>query len=200
MVAGEAYFNIVPKSSRPITVTTANAVVQVLGTAFAVRQYPGELHATVAVDNGKVGVRARADSSEWNTLAVVTARMVATVTDQRVLVAPGASAREYTGWVSGVLVFRHATVRDVVADLGRAYGSDIRVADSALAHRTISAEVDIAQSSVTQVLDFIGLTLHAHYERDGQAYVLAPGRKDESGAVEKRRGTHFFDSERRYGR
>jgi transmembrane sensor len=198
-VTGEAYFNIAPKSARAVTVTTANVIVQVLGTAFVVRQYPGEMHATVAVDNGKIGVRTRTDSTERSTPTVVTARMVATVTDQQVTIAHDASAREYTGWVSGVLVFRHAALQDVVAEVGRAYGSEIRIADSALARRTISVELDIAQSSLTQVLDIVGLTLHAHYQRDGGTYVLASGRKDNS-KEEKQRGIHIFDSERHYGR
>jgi len=199
-VAGEAYFTVVPRASRPMIISTANAAVRVLGTSFLVRQYPNEPEAIVAVDNGKVMVQSRTATARNHSPAVVVGRMVATITKTDVMISANASTREYTSWTQGILVFHHAVLKDVVAELERVYGAKIRVMDTTLARLTLSGEVDVAQSSLTQVLDFISLTLNAHYQRDDDVYLLSPGREERGDDPKRLRSNPLPQPERQYGR
>ena len=55
-LSGEAYFDIVHRTSQPFLVHTGKIVTKVLGTAFNIKAYPGERAIEVTVDHGKVQV------------------------------------------------------------------------------------------------------------------------------------------------
>jgi transmembrane sensor len=200
-IVGEAYFQVTTHSSRPFTVRTANASVHVLGTAFDVRHYPDDRHTSVVVEDGKVTVRSRR-SGERVTPTIVTPNMMALIMDSGVTVTSGAPVRQHTGWTRGILIFDRMSLRDVAAELSRSYGSSIRVGDSALATKTLVAEVDVRQMSLVQTLDIITATLGARYVRDARdsaGYVLMPGASHRMAPPEHHR-IRFPQPETRYGR
>ena len=68
----------------------------------------------------------------------------------------GASADDMA-WTTGALVFRDASISKVRADLRRWYGVDLRVSDSALARRHVTAS--FTHETARQALDVIALAL-----------------------------------------
>ena len=87
----------------------------------------------------------------------------------------GVSPRDFTEWTRGMLVFNKAALRDVVAELSRAYDVPIQVNDSTLRQASMTMEVAVTQQSVTEILEIIGQLADAHYVKRGTAYVLLPG-------------------------
>jgi ferric-dicitrate binding protein FerR (iron transport regulator) len=150
--------------------------VQVLGTSFGVRQYAGEPMTRVVVDDGRVLVKTRVHSSVPASPAVLASRMVAQVSDSIITVTSGITTREYTSWTQGVLVFNNVPLHNVVGELARAYGVDIRIADTVLAKQIIGIEISVTKHSINQVLGSMCHVTNAHYSYDGQSYVISPGR------------------------
>lgn len=54
LLAGEAYFEVVPDAARPFTVTAGHSTVRVTGTAFAVRT--GEAEDSIVLEHGRIAV------------------------------------------------------------------------------------------------------------------------------------------------
>jgi ferric-dicitrate binding protein FerR (iron transport regulator) len=73
------------------------------------------------------------------------------------------------------LEFRQAKVPDVLAELSRAYGVEIRVADPALKARKITFSVRVNQQSLQSVLDALAATLDAHVGHSDGVITLLPG-------------------------
>lgn len=55
-LSGEAFFDVVKNPQRPFIVHTSNMQVKVLGTAFNVKSYPGEIHTETSLIRGMVEV------------------------------------------------------------------------------------------------------------------------------------------------
>jgi len=200
-VIGEAYFSVVPHVARPVVVRTRSAELRVLGTRFTVQQYPEESSSQVAVEEGRVAVhRASHSGAVHSRDAIVSARMVARVSDSTIAVTSDAAIRAYTAWTSGTLVFSRVPLERVVAELSRAYAADIRVTDSVLAGKTVIMELDIQRLPLAQMLDVLGAAMEAHCQRDGTTYVLYPGRGAVHGPAPSRRRDQFPQPEKHYGR
>jgi len=195
-VTGEAYFSVVSHRASPFVVRTRNAVIRVLGTRFDVRQYPAEPVSRVVVDEGKVVVDAGSRGVGPRVSAVFGARSVAQVTDSGIVTELPGTTRDYTSWTRGELIFNGLTLREVVAELSRAYDVNIDVRDSVLARKPMVINVSVRQESLAQVLDLIGLAAEAHCVRSGKGYLVVPGRRSLSRPV----GIPFPQSEKHYGR
>jgi ferric-dicitrate binding protein FerR (iron transport regulator) len=199
-ISGEAYIRVAPHSTRPFVVHTKNAVIRVLGTVFSVRQYPNESSSQVVVVDGKVAVLPRMHSDRGRAPTLLSAQMLAQVTDSGISVNNGISAQDYMVWTRGVLVFDRVALRDVVAELNRAYGVTIRVADTTLASQPVGLEVSVTEKPIVRVLTLIGEATESHYTYDGKTYVLVPGHTAFPHGTMKRQKRGFTQLEKLYGR
>jgi len=175
LLDGEAYFQIAAQTGQPTVVRTTHAEVRVLGTAFAVRQYRGDRASRVVVEEGKVSVRPLRSSKIHRIPTVASAGMLAQLGDSGIVVTSGIAIQPYTDWMRGRLIFDHVMLRDVITELRRAYGADIRVTDPGLASQSIGLEVSVHDAPITRVLESIGNATDSHVTRVGEAYVLVPG-------------------------
>jgi transmembrane sensor len=194
VVDGEVYVAVAPRSSIPFVVRTRNAVVRVLGTRFTVRQYDGDASSRVVVVDGRVSVRPFSNRQR-DAAAVLVAQTMGEVTDSGVTT-KGVNATEYVAWTTGRLIFRGTPLRDVVAELSRAYGATILVQDSVLAKQAMTMQVSVQSQPLQQLLQNIGFITDARVVRSGHAFVLTPGRS--APAVPAR--TSVFHPEKQYGR
>lgn len=168
---GDAYFEARHDSSRPFLVHAGDAVIEDLGTEFVVASHAEKHGIEVVVVSGAValhpatgptadplvtlrrGDRARLDSSG-----------VATVTRDVNLAA-------YVGWTEGNLVFDATPLREAVPVLARWYDLDVRIADSVLGERKLTAS--FSGEPVTEVFEMIARSLDARVQRDGRAVLLS---------------------------
>jgi ferric-dicitrate binding protein FerR (iron transport regulator) len=178
-VDGQARFVVTPRTRHAFLVRTPNALVRVIGTTFVVRRYATDGITRVAVTEGRValsGVRA----GLTNPSLTLAAGMVGMITDSGTTRTTSNSTIDTdTAWVSGRLVFRKAPVRDIVIDLGRAYGANIQVRDSALAARRLTWIVPIAEKSLADALEAIALVLDARVTKSGGVITIVQGRANE---------------------
>lgn len=173
---GEAYFQVAPDSQRPLRVHTTQSVTEDLGTAFVVRAYD-QSATEVVVAEGRVALsRADTTAASHAPALVLEARDLGTLDPSGVTaVRRGVDVGRYLAWTRGVLAFDGTPLGDVVLTLGRWYNVEIRLADSALAARRLTATFQ--NESIDLVLQRIALTVGLRVERaDGSVILLRNGR------------------------
>ena len=172
---GEAYLEVKHDAARPFRVHTAAGVVEDIGTEFLVSAYPDAPGMRVVVATGMVALyrppTAGAARRPLLTLAhgdvaQLVASGVATVTHD-------VDVTSYIAWTRGDLGFDGTRLGDVVAALERWYDVEIRLTDSSLAERRLTAT--FRRESLSQVLELLALSLNVRVQRDGRTVVLTPG-------------------------
>jgi ferric-dicitrate binding protein FerR (iron transport regulator) len=173
-IDGEALFTVESSSRAPFIVHAGRSTVRVLGTTFTVRRYDSERQTRVVVLDGRVGVRgANTDARD----TVLSARMLAIVPDSgQVTIDQKVRVDDYTAWTNGRLVFRNVPVRHVIAEVGRTYDLDIRLADSTVGEHPLTLTIPVESQSAGQVLRVLEAILDAHVTRNGRIITLVPGR------------------------
>lgn len=171
-LTGRAYFAVAHDASRPFLVHAAGTVTRVLGTEFDVRAYPG-VPAQVAVNSGRVEVRALSrDPSEARALTRGERATIDPLGSVDVEAAVDLDA--LLAWTQGRLVFRGAALREVVPELEGWLDVEIRVTDSILSARRITATFEGESPDV--VLSAVAELVGARIERAGRQVVLVPFR------------------------
>jgi transmembrane sensor len=165
-LSGEALFDVVHDASRPFRVHAGLAVLEDLGTTFAVRSDSNGVH--VVVTAGSVLVQ---DTARTPSRPVILRRgdRGRVGRDGQVTAERGTATEGDVAWTRGRLVFRDASLAQVRADLRRWYGIDLRV-DSALAARHVTAS--FAGESPDQVVATIAMVLGARVERRGNTVLM----------------------------
>lgn len=129
-LAGEAFFDVARDPSRPFTVRTTAAEVEVLGTRFDVNA-PAEGSVTeVALESGSVALRLSGKEDE--AVKIRPGELaVANLGDATIAVTP-TDPYLYSVWKEKELVFRARPLGDILKVLEKAYGVDIRLENEAL--------------------------------------------------------------------
>lgn len=165
---GDAFFDVRHDSSAPFSVRVGKALIEDLGTIFTVESDNG-VAASVAVVSGSV--RIRAADSPASAGVVLGAGDRGAVDDAGTARADARSLRDDDlAWTNGRLAFRNAPLTRVAGELRRWYGVTLRIADTSLANRHVTASFN--GEPVDQVLKVIALTLGARAERNGNEAVL----------------------------
>jgi len=169
---GEAYFQVAPDSQHPLRVHTPGSVTEDLGTAFVVRAYGDQNATEVVVTEGRVSL-SRAETTSpavvlgLRDLGRLEASGPATVRR-------GVDVDRYLAWTKGVLAFDGTPLSEVMPALERWYNVEIRLSDSALAARRLTATFQ--NEPIDLVLKRIALTLGMRVERgNGSVFLLRNG-------------------------
>jgi transmembrane sensor len=163
-LAGEAFFRVTHDAAHRFRVRAASAVIEDLGTSFAVRDDGGDVY--VAVESGAVSLRDSAASRGLELQAGDRGTLAHGVpTVERAAATPDDMA-----WTRGRLIFTGAPMSAVAADLKRWYGIELAIADPSISSKHLTAA--FAGESPDQVLQMIGLALGATIERHGNTAVL----------------------------
>jgi transmembrane sensor len=169
---GEAYFDVRHDSTRPFIVHAGAATIRDLGTAFAIHSDLGD-GVRVVVTSGAVALHVLSEQSDSG-VVLRAGDLAVLAPDGRVTARRAAVTDDDLAWTRGRLIFSDAPVAQVSADLRRWYGIELRVADSSLARRHLTAS--FAGESAERVLEVIALTLGADLERRGDTALLHTAR------------------------
>jgi transmembrane sensor len=186
-LSGEAFFRVEHDQARPFRVLARGAVVEDLGTEFAIRAYDADSALRVAVVSGEVSVKA-AESPVH-----LAARDVAVVSAQgAVAVIRGVDVEAYSAFSAGRLVFDNATLGQVFAELERWYDVEIRVTDAAVRARRLTVPFEPG-ATLDTVLQTIELTIEGvRFSRRGDrgriVELAAPTRTGMTAATQEQVG------------
>ncbi|MGH8612698.1 MAG: FecR family protein [Gammaproteobacteria bacterium] len=132
VLSGEAAFKVKSDPVRPFVVTSGEGAARAVGTAFVVtRDNDGT---TVTVTEGVVEVRDRAGSA----LRVSRGEIARYDGRGGVRSVPNSEFENYTAWQNGQLIFRGASVREVVEQVNRYRRGQVAVLNEALAQQRVS--------------------------------------------------------------
>lgn len=168
---GDAFFDVRHDPRAPFSVRVGDALIEDVGTTFTIESDNGVL-ASVAVVSGSV--RLRGNDAPPTGGVVLGAGDRGTIDDAGNAQADAHALRdEDLAWTMGRLVFRDAPLARVAGEVHRWYGVTLRIADSTLADRHVTASFN--GEPVDRVLKVIGLTLGARVDRQGDTAVLRTG-------------------------
>ena len=176
-VKGDAFFEVVHDSSKPFTVHALHATVQDIGTKFVVRTDAARGIA-VSVSEGSVSLQGTNPSR--GTVGGATSGGIVLKPGERGVVLPdGQMVKERAGpddmaWLRRQLVFREAPLPEVALSLHRWYGIELRVPDTSLATRHLTAS--FSGEPPERVLEVLRLVLGAEIERRGDTAIVRARR------------------------
>jgi transmembrane sensor len=163
---GEAYFDVAHQEERPFIVRAGGLVARDLGTRFTVRSYPEDASARVVVREGRVAIRPARGGVE----GVVAPGQVGRLDAGRVPAIEQADTAALFAWTVGRLVFDGTPLRDALPQLGRWFGLEFRLADSALGEVPLSA--NLRTEPTPDVLESLAASLGMQQRRQGRTVTL----------------------------
>lgn len=162
LLAGSAFFRVLPAQDRPFVVVADDVTVTVTGTAFDVRS--GADGVSVAVQSGTVEVTVAGLKHEADTLASGERLSISRATRQaaRAEIAP----RDVALWRERRVVVDDAPLAEVVDELRRHYGGLIVIRDASLASRRVTGVFDLRHPA--EALEAIARSQRGSVTRIGQ--------------------------------
>jgi transmembrane sensor len=162
LLEGEALFTVAQEASRPFEVRSGDARIQAVGTQFNVYQHGNGL--TVSVIEGRVKVLSGA------AVLLDAGQEAAIETGGRAVKSAKPEVSRALAWRQRHLEFRSATVAEVAGEFNRYNRLQIRIADAAVANRSMSGffNADEPQS----LLDFLSNEGGIRIERSSQLVIL----------------------------
>lgn len=162
-LTGEAVFTVTQRNETPFTVRAGNTTTRVLGTSFAVRKYPDETQTRVIVSEGKVQVATQVLSAGQGVSADTTGQLT---------MLSDADVTAGLAWTGGRLVFQDTPIHEALAQIGRWYDVEFRIADSTvLARSSVTATLQIGAPTEVVLRD-LAAVLDARVIRQGRIITL----------------------------
>lgn len=117
---GEVYLEVKPDKTKPFIVQTGDQRIQVLGTAFNVRQYGKEnittlLHGRIAIENPSIKAKVVLNPGEQSRMFRETYKV------------EQVDPSDYVGWKEGTFTLKDATLLTTCQELERWYGVHFRM-------------------------------------------------------------------------
>ena len=170
---GEATFTVPPGNSKPFEVRAANTQTRVTGTVLTVRNFPSEGSVVVALKEGTATVKV-GDSTR-----TVGAGQAVFVKDSRMREPTEPELQEATSWNDKTLTIANRSLRDVLPQLKRWYGIDIKVVDLPLLDRPVSLQASL--DSPKEAISGVEKSANVKFGYEGKTMVFhdaaAPAKK-----------------------
>jgi transmembrane sensor len=170
---GQASFVVRFDPARAFAVHTTHGVTRDLGTMFVARDYPEDTALTVIVAEGGVALQGIRATDTVAPLAVLGP-------GQRGDLAAGAAPRvtavdpsPYFDWTTGRLTFKNAPLGQVVRDMSRWYGRDVRLGTPALGGVPVTGSYTTEPAD--EVIHAVAGAVGARVVQRGSALVIVRG-------------------------
>lgn len=164
---GEAWFNVTSDPLKPFIVSVGDLRIEVLGTAFNVRQLASVIE--VAVSSGAVKVSRR------DTAITVKAgqQLDYDISTQRFSMANTFNPNE-TGYATRVFNFEDTSLREIVSQLGKAYGIKVIFENERLGNCRMSSTFE--NKPIQYVFEVISITLNVQCRFENErVYISGAG-------------------------
>jgi transmembrane sensor len=160
---GEALFEVTRLNGVPFIVRAGGASIEVLGTQFSVKAWPGDSHVQVVVAEGKVAFRSEKGKTRKD--IILMRGQMSVMTESGELSAPlMVNVEKELSWTNGRLVFDKTSLRDAIKSLDRRYNLVCLTPDTTILSRRLTAL--FKDEPTNEVLKIIALSLDLRYRRD----------------------------------
>jgi len=158
---GEAFFEVAKNPNKPFLIRTKGAIVEVLGTSFAVRNYPGDNIIQTVVSEGTVSFSS--DNKSINNGVILTAGNLGRLNlDNNEIKTEHVSDIDfYLSWKDGYLTFQNEKMKEVAKQLERKYDIEVVFDSKEIADMKLTAE--LRSRSLVRVLETISMSLKIDY-------------------------------------
>jgi ferric-dicitrate binding protein FerR (iron transport regulator) len=169
---GEAYFEVAKDSKKPFIIHTEKAQIQVIGTAFNVKESVGKNTVVVAVTEGRVSFKSK----------IMAKNIYLQQNEVGILQSDGdirsevSESSNYTNWFSGRLTFNDMPLKEVVKQLERIYDVNIKLENKNLNNLIFTADMKV--NTIAAVMEQIALSLQlkSKYDKTRNIYFLQSGK------------------------
>ncbi len=127
---GEAFFQVTKNNNKPFKVITPLADIHVTGTSFNVKAIPGSNEFESVLTEGRIHLQLKKYSRQMISLAPGERAKFDPVKKKLLLEKVDPDA--FTCWRNGEIIFRNATLADLIKELERIYEVEFSVADENL--------------------------------------------------------------------
>jgi transmembrane sensor len=172
-LTGEGYFEVTHDAAHPFRVRAGHAAAEDIGTAFSVRAYPEDSVVRVVVAEGSVALGAAAPGAS-PAVPLTPGQLGSLAKGSAVPTVRRVNVAAYLGWMDGRLAFDETPLAEVVAQLGRWYDAPFRIADPALASRTLTAS--FTTEPLADVLAALAPVLDVRFDRVADTVVVRAAR------------------------
>jgi ferric-dicitrate binding protein FerR (iron transport regulator) len=162
-LSGEAYFEVAQNKQKPFQVHSGNALIKVLGTKFNVRNWDDNNQIIVTVNEGRVSLQAE-DSTRTNKVILMQNQQSTIDSNGKLSVPKRVDASQYIAWMNNEILFEHATVREVLAQLERWYDFDFVITDSTILNGHVTTH--LKKTNVMDALQVISKLTNTKIEKN----------------------------------
>lgn len=162
---GEAYFDVAHDASKPFIIHTANAITQVIGTAFNMKAY-GSFKLDVIVARGKVSV-----GLKNRQLGVLTSNRGLCYDSRSNLTMQYNTNAAKVRWMYGDLIFDNTNMEEAAKTLDRWYNTQIILADPKVKAYQFTASF-LNHENIDQVLKVLSELTHFTYTQVGNSFII----------------------------
>lgn len=170
---GEAWFDVAHNEKKPFEITTANSMVQVLGTSFYLSAYNDEQYVEVVLQKGKVIFT---DNNKAHPVTLLPSERL--VFRNGEVTVNAADPSKYKAWTDGKLVFRGDNMAEVARRIERWYNIKVELADKELEQFSFRATFE--DDPLEEVLDLLSMTSPIRYK-------IMPRELNANGTYQKER-------------
>ncbi len=181
---GEAFFDVAPDAAKPFIVHTETMHINVLGTSFNVKAYPGDKVSEATLISGAVEVQLKNQADKRIRLKPAEKLVVPNGKDslpdratagQAIIgtatyFSKSDSAIIETAWIDNKLIFHDESFTSLATRMERWYNVTIRFENAAIGHLRFTGM--FRNESVTQALEALQLTEKFHYRQADDAIVI----------------------------
>ncbi len=127
---GEAYFEVVSNKKNPFLVNTELANVYVTGTSFNVKAYSDTKQFETVLAEGKVELQFNLKNEQ--TVKMNPGERAIYKVDQKEMIIQDVDAAMYSAWRKGEMLFKDATLNDLIKELERIYDIQFALKDKTI--------------------------------------------------------------------
>lgn len=170
VLEGEAFFDVTKDKKHPFIVKTRGIDVKVLGTKFNVSSYKEETDINTVLIEGSVSL---SSASEPNIKEMLVPGEKGTWNTQKSGIAvEKVDTRIYTEWMTGELVFRKASFRDIIIRLERTYNVTIENNKKELLDKKFNASFNKNIESIETVLATMSKIQDFTFKKEGKIITI----------------------------
>lgn len=166
VLAGEAFFEVTKDKKHPFIVKTRGVDVKVLGTKFNVSSYKEDAEINTVLVEGSVSLSSATVPNEKEML--VPGEKGTWSNQKSGIAVEKVDTRIYTEWMTGELVFRKATFRDIIIKLERTYNVTIENNRKELLDKKFNASFNKNIESIETVLATMSKIQSFTFKKEGR--------------------------------